>query len=50
MQRLLSVLYKHFPQVKGRVAYTDLGSPLTTDFYLGTAYGESCASLLLDPQ
>ena len=31
---------EHFPSCRGRVAHTDLGTPLTTDFYLGTAGGE----------
>jgi hypothetical protein len=38
--RLLEALYKQLPQCEGRVAYADVGSPLTNDFYLGSVKGE----------
>jgi phytoene dehydrogenase-like protein len=37
---LLGVLYKHFPKTKGRVAFTELGTPLSTNKYLGRETGE----------
>ena len=37
---LLDTLYKHFPNTRGRVAFTDLGTPLTTNKYLGRGSGE----------
>ena len=41
MQRLLAKLYREFPQTKGHVIYADLGTPLTTNFYLNTKRGET---------
>ena len=40
-ERLLPYLYKHFPQCKGRVVFTDLATPLSTNFYLNTDSGEN---------
>ena len=39
--RLLDVLYKHYPQLKGKVSYVDCGTPLDNNFYLGKERGES---------
>jgi all-trans-retinol 13,14-reductase len=39
--RMLEVLYRNYPQLKGKVAYVDSGSPLDTKFYLGKSHGES---------
>ena len=33
-------MYVHYPQTRGRVAYADIGTPLTNDFYLGSVRGE----------
>ena len=37
---LLQVLYAHVPQAEGHVVYTDVGTPLSNDFYLGSVRGE----------
>ena len=37
---LLATLYHHFPLTKGHVIFTDIGSPLTTNKYLGRVAGE----------
>jgi len=37
---LLEEMYKHFPQCRGHVAYTELGTPLTNKHYLGYERGE----------
>ena len=37
---LLEVMYEHFPQTRGHVAYTELGTPLTNKHYLGYENGE----------
>merc|ERR1719313_321561 len=37
VDRMLSCLYRLFPETKGRVTYTEVGSPLTNEFYLGRA-------------
>jgi all-trans-retinol 13,14-reductase len=37
---LLNVLYVHFPKTKGRVEFKELGTPLSTNKYLGREYGE----------
>lgn len=39
--RLLAKLYKYFPQCEGHVEFHDVGTPLTTDFYLNTKRGET---------
>jgi len=40
VQRLLKVLYKHVPQVKGKVAYYELSTPLTTQHFVNYKKGE----------
>ncbi|KAH8092934.1 all-trans-retinol 13,14-reductase [Aureococcus anophagefferens] len=37
---LLEALYAHWPATRGHVAYTDVGTPLSNDFYLGSVRGE----------
>ena len=37
---LLNILYHHFPLTKGRVSFTEMGSPLSTNKYLGRISGE----------
>lgn len=37
---LLEVLYHHFPLTKGHVVFTDIGTPLSTNKYLGRVEGE----------
>ena len=37
---LLEVLYRHVPQAEGHVVFTDVGTPLSNDFYLGSVRGE----------
>ncbi|CAE7937399.1 retsat [Symbiodinium necroappetens] len=37
--RLMDMLYTQFPQVRGRVQYVSLGTPLDTNFFLGKSYG-----------
>ena len=39
-EKLLQVLYRHFPKTEGRVTIAELGSPLTANKYLGRATGE----------
>lgn len=39
-ESLLEVMYKQFPQTRGRVAYYELGTPLTNKHYLGYESGE----------
>ena len=39
-EMLLGALYEHWPQCRGRVAYSDIGTPLNNDFYLATKRGE----------
>ena len=34
-------LFKRFPQCKGRVAFTSVATPLTTNFYFNTVRGEN---------
>jgi all-trans-retinol 13,14-reductase len=38
--KLLEILYFHFPKTKGRVIFTDLGTPLSANKYLGRISGE----------
>ncbi len=38
--RLLEVLYKHIPQVKGKVDYYELSTPLTTQHFINYDKGE----------
>jgi len=37
---LLEVLHFHFPLTRGRIAFTDMGSPLSANKYLGRVTGE----------
>jgi len=37
---LLKILYLHFPKTKGKVAVTELGTPLSVNKYLGRTSGE----------
>jgi len=39
-QRLLKVLYKHVPQVKGKVSYYELSTPLSTQHFVNYKEGE----------
>ena len=39
---LLQRLYEHLPQLKGHVAYADVGTPLSNDFYLGSVRACTC--------
>lgn len=39
--RLMDMLYSQFPQVRGRVQYVSLGTPLDTNLFLGKTQGES---------
>lgn len=36
---LLDTLYESFPQIKGRVRYTSIGTAVSNDYYLGTHEG-----------
>jgi all-trans-retinol 13,14-reductase len=40
-QRLLEAMYKKYPQLRGRVEYFDIGTPLSTNTYLGRLTGSS---------
>ena len=40
-KRLLDVMYRIYPQLKGKVAYVNVGTPLDTNFYLGKVHGSS---------
>ena len=40
-ERLLAPMYRLFPQLKGAVVFHELGSPLSSQFYLNAAHGES---------
>lgn len=39
---LLDIVYEQFPQLKGKVAFVDSGTPLTNNFYIGSLNGEVC--------
>jgi len=39
--RLTDAVLAKLPQLKGRLAYVDLGTPLSNDYYLGTSWGEA---------
>lgn len=39
-ERLLTHLYDQFPQVKGHVIFTELGTPLTNNHFMATSEGE----------
>jgi all-trans-retinol 13,14-reductase len=38
--KMLQVLYRHFPKTQGRVKVAEMGSPLTANKYLGRTTGE----------
>jgi len=40
-RKLLAVLMEQFPQCEGRVDFCELGTPLTSEHYLGSAQGAS---------
>lgn len=49
---LLNALYRHFPHLKSKVSYVDVGTPLSNEFYLGrsASYGlDQDADRFLDP-
>mmetsp|Transcript_126126 Transcript_126126/g.315208 ORF Transcript_126126/g.315208 Transcript_126126/m.315208 type:complete len:639 (+) Transcript_126126:77-1993(+) len=49
---LLNALYRHFPHLKGKVSYIDIGTPLSNEHYLGRAssYGlDQDADRFVDP-
>lgn len=37
---LLYCLYEELPQLRGKVSYSDLGTSLSNNYYLGTQHGE----------
>jgi len=39
--RLMEVLYENMPQCRGKVNFSELGTPLSTQYYLGAPDGES---------
>lgn len=39
-KKMLKVLYKYYPSIKGNVEYTNLGSPLTFNHYINSNQGE----------
>ena len=39
-EKMLKVLYKYYPSIKGNVKYTNLGSPLTFNHYINSNQGE----------
>lgn len=38
--RLVSIVKDFYPQLRDRIAHVSSGSPLTSNFFLGTHYGE----------
>ena len=38
--KLLARLYQVYPLVRGHCVFTDLGTPLSNNFYLGVNHGE----------
>ena len=38
---MMAILYDAYPQVKGKIKYINVGTPLDTNFYLGKTRGES---------
>eukprot|EP00929_Paragymnodinium_shiwhaense_P034863 TRINITY_DN1891_c0_g1_i1.p1 TRINITY_DN1891_c0_g1~~TRINITY_DN1891_c0_g1_i1.p1 ORF type:complete len:633 (+),score=153.08 TRINITY_DN1891_c0_g1_i1:61-1959(+) len=49
---LLNALYRHFPHLKGKVSYIDVGTPFSNEHYLGrcASYGlDQDAERFLDP-
>eukprot|EP01050_Picozoa_sp_SAG11_P011754 SAG11_NODE_1267_length_5342_cov_1.772459_6_plen_110_part_00 len=41
--RLLAAMTKEFPQLSDKVVFTELGTPLTNDFYLGSPHSYGLA-------
>jgi len=39
--RLTEAVLAKLPQLRGRLTYVDLGTPLSNDYYLGTSWGEA---------
>ena len=35
-----NALYQHWPSTRGHVVYSDVATPLSNNFYLGTSRGE----------
>ena len=40
-ERMTEEVLRLLPQLRGRVEYCDLGTPLSSNFYLGTRHGEA---------
>lgn len=40
-ERMLAMLLEHFPQLEDKILFTELGTPLDNNFYLGKTRGES---------
>jgi all-trans-retinol 13,14-reductase len=39
-KRMVDEICKYYPQLKGKILYADVGSPLTFNHYIGSTYGE----------
>ncbi len=39
-ERLMDVLYQKLPQLKGRVDYVEVSTPLSTEYFCGYGRGE----------
>ena len=39
---LENILWKHFPHLKKKLKYIDVGTPLSINYYLGRIKGGSC--------
>eukprot|EP01134_Creolimax_fragrantissima_P000949 CFRG0949T1 len=40
IEKMMDVVYRRMPQIEGKVVYTNLGSPLTNNYYYNTVRGE----------
>jgi len=40
-KRILEQLYKYYPQIKDKVVFTEVGTPLTFNYYIGSYEGET---------
>jgi all-trans-retinol 13,14-reductase len=38
--RMINTMYKYYPKTKGKISNIEIGSPLTSQYYLGYLYGE----------
>lgn len=38
---MTEAVLEHIPELRDRIEYVDLGTPLTNDFYLGSRHGEA---------